>query len=294
MYGQILSKFEIYKAVNCLKNGSPVIFPTETVYGLGASIFDEGGIQKIFSLKKRPADNPLIAHVASLEEAKRIAADLDDRFQILAQKFWPGPLAIVVKKKSLVPLIATAGHESIAIRMPANEIALQLIREVEEPLVAPSANISGRPSPTKLQDALEDFSDSVEFFIDGGECDIGIESTVISLLNSTAVILRPGKITKEELEVVLNCKIALPNRQGPILSPGMKYRHYAPKAKLELIFDKENLGYNYIEPSQKTFYQQLREIDRQRLETIQVYVSESVQNDVALMNRLLRAAGQIV
>ena len=133
-----------------------------------------------------------------------------------------------------------------------------------------SANISGKPSPTKLQDALEDFEESVDCAIDGGECEIGIESTVLSLLDSVPVLLRPGRIKKEALENALSCTVASPKPKDPILSPGMKYRHYAPRAKLELIFDQEKLGSFYIEPSQESFYQQLREVDRKNLSIVQV------------------------
>ncbi len=290
----ILSKNKLSEAVVCLKKGLPVIFPTETVYGLGASIFDQEGIQKIFSLKKRPPDNPLIAHIAAFEDIQKIALNLDSRFHLLAEKFWPGPLALVVPKNPYVPSLATGGKDSIAVRMPANKIALELIKGVKQPLVAPSANISGKPSPTKLEHALEDFEGTVDCAIDGGECEIGIESTVLSLLGKEPVLLRPGRITKEALQSALGCKIASPQPEDHSLSPGMKYRHYAPRAKLDLIFDQKKLGPFFIEPSQELFYQQLREVDRKNLKIVQVYVSASVQNDDALMNRLLRAAGQIV
>ncbi len=217
--------------------------------------------------------------------------DLDPRFFVLAEHFWPGPLAIIVKKNPAVPDIVTAGHATLAIRMPLHETARELIAQVGEPLVAPSANLSGRPSPTTLQDVLEDLEGLVPYVIDGGETDIGIESTVL-LLGKSPTILRPGHIAKEALENVL--KETVQDRYaGPFLSPGMKYRHYAPKAKLRLIFDENQLGKKFIEPTQQSLYKGLREADRQMLDEIEIYLSPSVQKDVALMNRLLRAAGQI-
>lgn len=294
METHVLKNFEISFAIESLKKGDPVIFPTETVYGLGAPLFNEEAVRQIFAIKGRPSDNPLIAHIASLEDAKSLSDGLSAEFYTLAEAFWPGPLTIVVKRRSTVPSLVSAGHPTIAIRMPSHPIARRLIEGVGMPLVAPSANLSGRPSPTSLQDALEDLDGQVRYAIDGGECDVGIESTVISLFHPIPTLLRPGKITKEMIEDILGQQVALPSAESPNLSPGMKYRHYAPKAILKLVFQKEQLQEPFIIPTAKKLYSQLREADRAGLCQLQIYCDESVQNDAALMNRLLRASGQIV
>lgn len=294
MKTKILKSFNLEPAIQSLRNGEPVIFPTETVYGLGALIFDEPSIKKIFEIKQRPADNPLIAHIASLEQAELIGQGMGDCFYKLAEAFWPGPLAIVVQKRAEVPSIVSAGHSTIAIRMPMHAVAKELIEKAGVPLVAPSANLSGKPSPTRLCDALEDLDGRVAFAIDGGDCEVGIESTVISLVHREPKLLRPGKITRESLEEVLKKKILSPGLLDPILSPGMKYRHYAPKASVKLVFEKESLKGAFLKPSAKTLYALLREADRQNQSEIQIYCDSEIQKDEALMNRLLRASGQMI
>lgn len=293
METQILKNFDLSPAIECLKKGQPVVFPTETVYGLGAPLFSEEAVRRLFTIKGRPLDNPLIAHIASLEDAKKISDGLDADFYTLAEAFWPGPLAIVVKRHPDVPALVSAGQPSIAIRMPSHPIARRLIEGVGEPLVAPSANLSGRPSPTRVQDVLEDLNGKIPFVIDGGECEVGIESTVISLFHSVPTLLRPGKISLEMLEEILNRKVALPEPKGPILSPGMKYRHYAPKTPIRLVYKKEDLRGLFFEPTTKNLYAELRKADRLNLSQIEIYCDEIVQKDAALMNRLLRASGQI-
>lgn len=288
----VLKNFDILPAVACLKRGEPVVFPTETVYGLGAPLFNEEAVRQIFTIKNRPNDNPLIAHIASIEEAKRLSPCLPEAFYALAEAFWPGPLAIVVERRSEVPSSVSAGWPSIAIRMPSHPIARKLIEAVGEPLVAPSANLSGRPSPTSVRDVLEDLEGKVPYVIDGGECEVGIESTVISLFHKVPTLLRPGKITREMLEKVLGQPVALPPKTGPILSPGMKYRHYAPKAPVRLVYKLEELTGPFLIPTTKNLYAELREADRLGIAQIEIFCDTAVQNDVALMNRLLRAAGQ--
>ena len=294
---------QFLEAVSRLKRGEPVAFPTETVYGLGAPVFQEAAVSKIFSLKGRPADNPLIVHVSSLEEISRLALDIPDSFFLLAQSFWPGPLTMVLKKRSEVPSIVSAGHSTIAVRMPDHPLALRLIKAVGEPLVAPSANLSGRPSPTTAQDVLEDLKEKNLLVLDGGECRIGIESTVISLIGPQPVLLRPGAVSQQQLEKVLGVSLRIAGNKDPVHSPGMKYRHYAPRAKVQLVFDKQNLkGSGYLissEPllsavlfTRQNFYSRLREADRLGVEEITVYCDPSIQQDAALMNRIFRAAGQ--
>jgi L-threonylcarbamoyladenylate synthase len=289
---QILRKSNLSLAIAALKNGELVVFPTETVYGLGAPIFNEEAVRQIFVVKGRPLDNPLIAHIASLDDAKNLSDGLGTDFYTLAEQFWPGPLSIVVRRRGNVPSLVSAGQPTIAIRMPLHNIARRLIEGVGQPLVAPSANLSGRPSPTCTKDVLEDLNGKVHYVIDGGECDVGIESTVISLYEAKPLLLRPGIISKEQLEDVLKKPVGLATEKDPVLSPGMKYRHYAPNAHVRLIFNKEELSGSFIHPNAKSLYTQLREADRKGLAEIQVYCDATVKEDEALMNRLLRAAGQ--
>jgi len=302
MKTKIIEETDLSDAINSLKKGEPVVFPTETVYGLGASVFNPQAIQRIFEIKERPSDNPLIAHISSLEQAESLSENLPPLFSILAKRFWPGPLALVVKRRPEVPAIASAGHPTIAIRMPSHPTAKKLIEEIG-PLVAPSANLSGKPSPTRLRDILEDLNGKVEVVIDGGDCEIGIESTVLSLYHPVPTLLRPGKITREELEEAIGMPIALPSSVEAPLSPGMKYRHYAPKSPVRLVYHIEDLkGPFILSPflipgktvrplHMKVLYAQLREADRLGVSCIEIYCPPSTLENAALMNRLLRASG---
>lgn len=284
----ILSATNIQAAVDSLKHGTPVAFPTETVYGLGAPIFHEAAVKSLFQIKGRPLDNPLIAHIAHLDDAKRIACELPDAFYTLAAAFWPGPLTMVVKKQDRVPSIVSAGQPTIAIRMPSHPVASALILQVGEPLVAPSANLSGRPSPTTVADVLEDLEGKIPFVIDGGACEVGIESTVISLVHEFPTTLRPGTITAQMLEGALGQKVVTSWTSNVPMSPGMKYRHYAPKAKVRLTFNKEEGP--FIQVTARTLYAELRRADRLGLEEVRIYCDEMVQRDAALMNRLSHAS----
>ena len=205
-----LSPDQLQRAADLLKAGHLVAFPTETVYGLGAPIFSPEAIQSIFKVKGRPADNPLIAHVSSVEQVSRIALEIPEAFYRLAEVFFPGPLTVVLKRRPDVPSIVSAGLETIAVRMPSHPIALKLISLVDEPLVAPSANLSGMPSSTQAEHVLDDFDGKIAAVVDGGKTEIGIESTVINLLGETPILLRPGSISKEALEKVLGYPIFLP------------------------------------------------------------------------------------
>ncbi len=303
MKTKILLGDDLSEAVQLLQRGEPVVFPTETVYGLGAPLFLEEAVRKIFSIKGRPSDNPLIAHISQLSQVAELGENIPDFFYLLAEKFWPGPLTLVVKRKETVPSLVSAGQPTLAIRMPAHPIARRLIEEVGSPLVAPSANLSGRPSPTCLRDVLEDLDGKVQLAIDGGPCQLGIESTVLSLYHPVPTLLRPGSITQEMLGAVLQVKIALPAVDGPIFSPGMKYRHYAPRAPVKLIYKPEELTAAFILSSvviqgrpthflsAQTLYAALREADRMGAPEIQIYCDSTVLLDAALMNRLLRASG---
>jgi L-threonylcarbamoyladenylate synthase len=291
---------DIDLAVLLLKRGEPVVFPTETVYGLGAPVFDEKAILKIFAIKKRPSDNPLIVHVFSIEQALALCTSPPPAFWILANRFWPGPLTLVLEKSDLVPAAVSAGHPTIAIRMPSHPIALELIRKVGQPLAAPSANLSGRPSPTRASDAAEDLKGRVQLILDGGECQIGIESTVLSLASPTPVLLRPGTISKGEIEDALQMAVSEASPTHPVHSPGMKYRHYAPNAEVRLIYTREALSSPFIlspDPrngehllSEQTLYALLREADRTGVSLIEIDCTPSLLKNAALMNRLLKIA----
>ena len=314
-----LSPDDLPYASQLLKQGSLVAFPTETVYGLGACIFNEGAIRAIFKAKGRPSDNPLIAHVSSFDQVEQIAQEIPPFFYLLAEQFFPGPLTIVLKRRLKVPSIVSAGLDSIALRMPSHPIAKELISLVGEPLVAPSANLSGKPSSTHSDHVLEDLDGKIAAVIEGGNTEIGIESTVISLMGQQPILLRPGAIGQELIEQVLGCfvEIATLKPQEPVLSPGMKYRHYAPKTPIRVFQTSEELQAYHAakahlmqrmllsrEPpfiqvpqldhyvlSAHAFYSLLRLSDSQGYHEILILCDSVVQKDSALMNRVLRAAG---
>lgn len=226
---------------DAILRGEVIAFPTETVYGLGANAFDERAIKKIFRVKKRPADNPMIVHVASIEQAENLFQKIPKHFFTLAHAFLPGPLSIIGYKNASVPDIVTAELTKVAVRMPAHRIARALIRIAGVPLVAPSANISGSPSPTTPEDVMSDLRGKIFGVLDGGQCKIGIESTVIDLTGRGPTILRPGKITAKEIEDIIHTKVHLARQsQTQPASPGMKYIHYAPKARLILFYGEKN------------------------------------------------------
>ncbi|VVB58271.1 Threonylcarbamoyl-AMP synthase [Candidatus Anstonella stagnisolia] len=230
----------ISRGASLIKKGEVVAFPTETVYGLGANALDANAVRKIFLLKGRPADNPIIVHVSSIAMLQKIAK-VDARALTLAKKCWPGPLTIIFEKKGIMPANVTCGLPTVAVRMPANKAALALIRESGVPIAAPSANISGRPSPTSAMHVLEDFDGKIPLILDGGHTKIGVESTVLSLAG-TPRILRLGGFSYEKLKKLIpNLEIAGHPKKigGPALSPGTKYRHYAPSVPLMLVEKKE-------------------------------------------------------
>lgn len=228
---------KIQEAGRRLAQGALVAFPTETVYGLGANGLDPQAVEKIFTAKGRPQDNPLILHVASLEAARELALDWSDTAQCLAESFWPGPLTLVVPAQSFIPAQVTAGLPTVALRMPDHPVALALLKAAGVPVAAPSANRSGRPSPTQAIHVLEDLPFGVEIILDGGPCRVGLESTIVDVSVDPPKILRPGEITQEALiecvGPVLTHRDSSPV-EGP-KAPGMKYRHYAPKAPVTLL-----------------------------------------------------------
>lgn len=237
---------EIKQAAEAIKQGKLVLFPTETVYGIGANALDEEAVKKIYEAKGRASDNPLIAHISNLDMLKKLVKEIGNLEEKLIENFWPGPLTIIFNKTEIVPNIITAGLETVAIRMPSNEIAKRLIEYSGVPIAAPSANVSGKPSGTIVEDILQELDGKVEYIIDGGKVDIGLESTVIRVIKNKVHILRPGKITKEDIEklgieVEIEKQILGEYVEGEkVLSPGIKYKHYSPDTKCLLVYSKYN------------------------------------------------------
>ena len=227
------------QAAEVLKTGGLVAFPTETVYGLGANALDQAAVASIFKAKGRPSDNPLIVHISHKDQLGELVSEIPKGAEIIMDKFWPGPLTLIFKKTSRVPLITSAGLETVAIRMPDNGIALKLIEKTNLPIAAPSANTSGRPSPTRACHVLEDLDGKADVVIDGGTTGVGLESTVLDLTGDIPTILRPGGVTYEDLLEILprvEYDPALESNKKDMVpkSPGQKYRHYSPRAKMEI------------------------------------------------------------
>lgn len=320
---------EIKQASEAIKQGKLVLFPTETVYGIGANALDENAVKKIYEAKGRASDNPLIAHISNLEMLKKLVKEVGDIEKKLIDAFWPGPLTIILNKTEIVPKIITAGLETVAIRMPSNEIARKLIEYSETPIAAPSANISGKPSGTLVEDILQELDGKVEYIIDGGKVDIGVESTVVRVIENKVHILRPGKITKEEieklgLEVEIEKQILGKYVEGEkVLSPGIKYKHYSPDTKCVLVYSRDNQKMvdkiNEIAQKQKSIilcrtanaekynneiklamgdsleeicnniFTLLRKVDKYEVDLVIIEGVEKEGLGLAIMNRLLRA-----
>lgn len=247
MKTKIFGKEGISEAAEILKQGGLVAFPTETVYGLGGNGLDKEAAKKIYAAKGRPSDNPLILHVSSIEEVYPLVKALPEKAKKLMEAFWPGPLTLVLPKSDLVPKESTGGLETVALRSPENALTLDLIRACGFPIAGPSANLSGRPSPTEASHVFEDLGGRIEGILEDGAVGIGVESTIVDLSENCPTLLRPGAITIEDLEEVLGEKVAIdPTLLGMSMAegftpkaPGMKYRHYAPKAEMILFKKKE-------------------------------------------------------
>ena len=319
----------IKRAAKIIRRGGIVSFPTETVYGLGGNALSSRSSEKIFKAKGRPSDNPLIVHVSDIDEVYALSDELPEIFFRLAEKFWPGALTLIVKKSAVVPKETTGGLDSVAIRMPNNEVALKLIKEAGLPIAAPSANSSGKPSPTEAFHVFDDLNKKIPMIIDGGSCTFGVESTVLSLLTEVPVILRPGAVTKEMLEdvigkVEISDSVINPLKNGEVAaSPGMKYKHYSPDCEVYLVegsseeYVKFVNGLNsdvsalcFTEESEKikipylTFgrlndeisqanelFSKLRELDMIGAKTVYAHAPDKSGVGLAVYNRLIRAAG---
>ncbi len=332
-----LNESIIEEAAQAIKNGGLVVFPTETVYGLGANALDPSAVKKIFQAKGRPQDNPLIVHIADFDKIECLVNEIPDIAKKLMEKFWPGPMTLILPKSKIIPEITSASLPCVGIRMPSNVIAREFIRKCDLPIAAPSANISGKPSPTDVERCIEDMNGKVDYIIGGEMCDIGVESTVIDCTVNPVCILRPGGITLEMIreidkEAYIDPAIMKkPDKDFKPKSPGMKYRHYAPKAPVKVIegdlqktIAKINkIVQNYIDENKvvgimatdetKNYYgkgivislgsrEDMISISRNLFETLRsfddknvdVIISEAFEETgvgVAVMNRLKKAAG---
>ena len=305
----------IERAAAILRTGGLVAFPTETVYGLGAHALNPQAVRKIFAVKERPDWDPLIVHVRDLAMARPLMKRLLSQFELLASRFWPGALTLVVEKSPEVPAEVTARRPTIALRMPWHPVAAALLDKAGVPIAAPSANRFGRPSPTRAEHVVEDLADRIDLILDAGPTPIGVESTVLDLTQSPPAILRAGGVSREELEKVLG-KVQLARavadqvaRQG-LASPGMSLKHYAPRATVEL-FDHaaqlrtrtdelraqgKQVGFvtitDDIERLAHSLFAQLRELDAQNVDVILCVLPPSQGLGLAVRDRLLRAAGK--
>lgn len=321
----------VRQAAELIKAGEIVAFPTETVYGLGADAMNPQAVAKIFAAKGRPSDNPLIVHISEIEQARLLARNIPPLAQRLMEAFWPGPFTAVLDKQAAVPDCVTGGLDTVAVRMPSNLIARDIIRASGRLIAAPSANLSGKPSPTAAGHVADDFWDRIPLIIDGGPCAVGVESTVCDVKGEIPVILRPGGVTPGMIrqiagDVRIHPAVMGELTEGAAPSPGMKYKHYAPKAEIIVVcgqkldvakkinamyYNKKekcaimcthenisfytgkkviDLGAGNTEGA-KNLFACLRKIDEMGLEKVFFHAVESDEMGLALMNRMIRAAG---
>lgn len=323
----LMEDLAIVEAIRYLKAGELVAIPTETVYGLAANGLDATAVPKIFQAKGRPQDNPLILHIAEFSMLDKLTKNVPEIARKLVNRFWPGPLTVILPKSNLVPSVVTANLDTVAIRMPQHPTTRALIQRAGIPLAAPSANLSGKPSPTTAEHVYHDLCGKIPLILDGGPCNFGLESTVVQVLDNRVRLLRPGAITASMLsEVVPNLEIDdaifRPLKEGEVAtSPGMKYRHYAPKARVILVegsfeafcefvrkqpqdgryvlvfsgeegaFSDHVMTYGYTEEEQaRELFAALRKLDEVSAKTVYVRAPSSDGIGLAVYNRLLRAA----
>ncbi len=313
MKTKIFTSRKLKEPAEIIKNGGLVAFPTETVYGLGANAFDIKAVKKIFEAKGRPSDNPLIVHIAKKEQINEIAF-INPEAEKIIKKFWPGPLTIILKNKKIISREVTGGLNTVAVRMPKNKIALKLIELSGVPIAAPSANISGRPSGTSFEYVLNDFNGKIAGIIKSKSSEIGLESTVIDLTTKPPVLLRPGGLSFEDLKMVLpNLIISSSKNIKKTKSPGMKYKHYSPNAKIflfgknakdkiesfKLKYQKLNKKIKIINTKNtkkfgKELFDLFRKSDKEKVDII--LISSIDQNGVglAIMNRIKKAASKVI
>jgi len=312
-----MKKLTIQDAISLLTTGEAVAIPTETVYGLAADATDDAAVKKIFEAKGRPSDNPLIVHIGHFGQVDDLILEVSEKAQKLMDQFWPGPLTLIMPCSDKVSKLVTAGLDSVGLRMPSHPVTLELLQTSRIPLAAPSANLSGKPSPTTAEHVIHDLTGKIPGVVDGGSCDVGLESTVIDMTTSTPIILRPGGITRSQIESVIGQVDVSDGSSDRPKSPGMKYAHYAPEAEVIIVagdeeFFQSQLDYfNYLDikvgvlcsDSNKAkyssaavtygignkgqnLYAALRDFDVQGVDLV---LCECFDDD-AIMNRLMKAS----
>ncbi len=299
-------------AAEFIRSGGIVAFPTETVYGLGANVFDEAAVGKIFDAKQRPQDNPLIAHIGDIRQLEQLVEEIPDFARVLMDAFFPGPLTLVLRKSADVPAIATAGLDSIGVRMPRHELAREFLAACGTPVVAPSANLSGRPSPTTWQAVQEDLGGRIDCILQGEPTEIGLESTVVDCTGDRPIVLRQGSVTLDQIREIARNAVANQSNDGSHKSPGLRHKHYSPNAEVVIIDDdtpvpdarssayigmsdrEEGFAAEQIvadaDEYAKILYEFFRECERKGLETIYCEAVEETGLGSALMDRIRRAS----
>lgn len=315
---------DIKKAGQIIKDGGLVAFPTETVYGLGADGLAADAVRKVYLAKGRPSDNPMILHIWQIEDVYRIAEEVRDEHMKLMKAFWPGPMTVVMKKKECVPAETAGGLDTVGIRLPDHETARRLIKESGTAIAAPSANLSGKPSPTRYSHVLDDLDGRIDAVIAGGDCHFGIESTVLTVRDGKVIILRPGAITPEMIkkETGLDVEFDPALKQNPAddedfrpMAPGMKYRHYAPEGKMVIYSGDEEkvreaieerkaqlessgtrvgviwFGSRDFETAAHDLFDRLRKMDADHVEYILAGALDDDGLGFSVMNRMMKSAG---
>lgn len=312
---------DIQQAAEIIKEGGLVAFPTETVYGLGADALNPEAVGKVYAAKGRPSDNPMIVHISSKNDLSYLTFEITDDIRKLMDAFWPGPLTMVVPAAPVVPRVTTGGLDTVAVRMPSDPVAAALITSSETPIAAPSANLSGRPSPTSARHVIDDLDGRIDAIIQGGDCQVGIESTVVDMTGAVPTVLRPGIITAERLSQALGKTVEIDPAMNVKTadfkpkSPGMKYKHYAPKAemiiykgdreKVYLAMSEEKLRrtgygqkveiimYDDSEPEKaaREFFAKLRACDKAGVDVILAAAMREDGVGFAVMNRMFKSAG---
>ena len=325
-------KEDLITAAQLIKKGGVVAVPTETVYGLAADALDDDAVKKIFKAKGRPADNPLIVHISDISQImeKKLVKEIPEKAKMLMDSFWPGPLTIIMEKGESIPKSVCAGLDSVAIRFPSHETVKEIISLSGCPLAAPSANISGKPSPTSFAHVVHDMYGKIDAIVDGGDCKVGLESTVITMITPTPRILRPGYITKEDIEKIIGevdidrAVLDQMNENDKASSPGMKYKHYSPSARVILLKGSSERFIDYVNSSKENnltvlcydeeqdmikrkciplgkkddldhqarkLFDALRKTDDDGTELVYAHTPQTQGVGMAIYNRLIRAAG---
>ena len=313
---------DIEKAGQIIKDGGLVAFPTETVYGLGADGLNPEAVKKVYKAKGRPSDNPMILHISQIDQVYGIAKEVSEDHLKLMNAFWPGPMTVVMECQDVVPKETTGGLSTVGIRLPKTDSARQLITAAATPIAAPSANLSGKPSPTKASHVLDDLDGRIDAIIEGGDCQVGIESTVLTIKDGKVIILRPGLITPEDIEKVLDLPVefdpALTEGVGKDfkpMAPGMKYKHYAPngqmiifagaeenikaeieKKRAELVAQGKTVGVIFfgsdnVGEAAHDLFDKLRQMDKNNIEYILAGALDQDGLGFSVMNRMLKSAG---